>query len=183
MLKALVFQLLESRSLSSHWFQISTCTPTPRLKRAYKIGLTLLATSPTPYGARFASGILRSFSFDEDKFFSADGAGEDIAKKRREGARARPRASLLPAAPYHTPPPRVFSRLSSRYNTISSVYITVVQNQTCSFTDTPPCVRGTLCEYRHGQARGDVQQDVPGVEQGDRDGEAVQVEHIRLTPR
>ena len=24
------FQLLESTSLSSHWFQMSTCTPTPR---------------------------------------------------------------------------------------------------------------------------------------------------------
>ena len=26
-MKALVFQLLESTALSSHWFQISTCTP------------------------------------------------------------------------------------------------------------------------------------------------------------
>ena len=43
------------------------------------------ATSPTPFGARFASGILRSFSLDDDKFFCADGAPEEIAKKRRAG--------------------------------------------------------------------------------------------------
>lgn len=43
------------------------------------------ATSPTPTGARFASGILRSFALGEDKFFCADGAPEEVAEKRRKG--------------------------------------------------------------------------------------------------
>ena len=46
------------------------------------------ATSPTPYGARFASGILRSFAYDEAGFFSADGASAEIAEKRRLGFHA-----------------------------------------------------------------------------------------------
>ncbi len=43
------------------------------------------ATSPTPTGARSASGILRSFAFDEDKFFNADGASPEIAEQRKAG--------------------------------------------------------------------------------------------------
>merc|ERR1712216_223260 len=57
-------------------------------QRMYKIGLTLMATSPTPYGARFASGILRSFAYDEACFFSADGASAEIAERRRLGFHA-----------------------------------------------------------------------------------------------
>lgn len=50
--------------------------------------LQIQATSPTPAGARFASGILRSFALGEDKFYCADGAPEDIAQKRRDGMNA-----------------------------------------------------------------------------------------------
>jgi glutamate-1-semialdehyde 2,1-aminomutase len=78
-------------------FLISRCGffhPRGPRRPAYHIVLTIpppfrnQATSPTPTGARFASGILRSFAFDEDKFFCADGASAEIAEKRKAGMNA-----------------------------------------------------------------------------------------------
>jgi glutamate-1-semialdehyde 2,1-aminomutase len=51
----------------------------------YKRALTLRCIDPTNIGARYAAGILKSYSFDDDEFFSSDGAPAEIAELRKAG--------------------------------------------------------------------------------------------------
>jgi len=55
------------------------------LQWAYKRVLTLMCIDPTNVAARFTAGILKSYSFDDDEFFNADGAPPAIAELRRKG--------------------------------------------------------------------------------------------------
>lgn len=49
----------------------------------YKRALTLACLDMTNVGARFAMGIVRSYSFDGDDFFNADGCSNETAAKRK----------------------------------------------------------------------------------------------------
>lgn len=51
----------------------------------YKRALTVAAIDPTNVAAKLTAGILRSYSFDDDEFFSADGAPPAIAEQRKKG--------------------------------------------------------------------------------------------------
>jgi len=51
----------------------------------YKRVLTVLAIDPTNIGARLAMNVVKSYSFGEDEFYSADGCSEATAEKRRKG--------------------------------------------------------------------------------------------------
>jgi hypothetical protein len=51
----------------------------------YKRALTLRCIDMTNVGARWAAGILKSYSFDGDDFFNADGAPADVVAKRKSG--------------------------------------------------------------------------------------------------
>ena len=55
------------------------------LKYVYRRMVTLKAMEWTPYAARLTAPLLPSYSFDEDKYYSADGVGNDIAEKRKLG--------------------------------------------------------------------------------------------------
>ena len=73
MLKALVFQLLESKVLSSHWFQNSLSTRTPPTSRLSKRHLTSSATS------RGGAEVQADPSFESSRFQNFDCEKDTIA--------------------------------------------------------------------------------------------------------
>ena len=57
------------------------------------------AIDPTNVAAKFTAGILKSYSFDGDDFFSADGAPPSVVERRKKGFEA-----LGICAETHPPP-------------------------------------------------------------------------------
>ena len=55
------------------------------LQWLYKRVLTLAALDPTNVGAKLTAGILKSYSFEDDEFFSADGAPSAVIEQRKKG--------------------------------------------------------------------------------------------------